>query len=44
MALKVGDQAPPFTATADDGSTSTLDQFRGRRVVLYFYTKADTAG
>lgn len=36
--------APDFTLTADDGSRVTLSDLRGRRVILYFYPKADTPG
>lgn len=44
-----GDPAPAFTATATggdygEGVTVSLDQLRGRRVVLYFYPKDDTPG
>lgn len=39
-----GDPAPDFTLPADDGSEVTLSDFRGRRVVLYFYPKDDTSG
>ena len=42
--LEVGDTAPDFTLTADDGSEVSLSDFRGRKVVLYFYPKADTPG
>jgi peroxiredoxin Q/BCP len=42
--LKTGDVAPGFTLTADDGREISLSDFRGRRVVLYFYPKADTPG
>ena len=41
---QIGDRAPDFTLTADDGSEVTLSDFRGRKVVLYFYPKADTPG
>lgn len=44
LSLKPGDPAPPFTSLADDGSTVSLDQFRGSRVILYFYPKDDTPG
>jgi len=40
----VGSAAPDFTLPADDGSTVRLNDFRGRRVVLYFYPKDDTPG
>jgi peroxiredoxin Q/BCP len=42
--LQSGDKAPEFTLTADDGREISLSDFRGRRVVLYFYPKADTPG
>jgi peroxiredoxin Q/BCP len=34
-----GQPAPDFTAKANDGSSVTLSDFRGKNVVLYFYTK-----
>ncbi|MFL7809535.1 MAG: thioredoxin-dependent thiol peroxidase [Anaerolineae bacterium] len=42
--LQVGDVAPDFTLTADDGSEVRLSDYRGHKVVLYFYPKADTPG
>ncbi len=42
--LKEGDQAPGFRCTADDGSTVSLADFKGRNLTLYFYPKADTTG
>jgi thioredoxin-dependent peroxiredoxin len=42
--VKVGDVAPDFTATTDSGATMTLADFRGKRVILYFYPKDDTSG
>jgi peroxiredoxin Q/BCP len=42
--LKVGDLAPDFTLPTDDGSTVALSDYRGKRVVLYFYPKDDTSG
>ena len=45
MAVKVGDSAPNFTLTSQDGSTVSLNDFRGKKsVVLYFYPKDDTPG
>jgi thioredoxin-dependent peroxiredoxin len=38
------DLAPDFELTADDGSTVRLSDFRGRRVILFFYPKANTSG
>ncbi len=43
-ALKVGDTAPDFEALSDSGKTIKLSDFRGQRVVLYFYPKDSTPG
>lgn len=42
MALSTGDKAPGFTLPGDSGRSVSLDAFAGRKVVLYFYPKADT--
>jgi peroxiredoxin Q/BCP len=42
--LEPGDTAPAFTLTADDGSSVSLKDFKGRRVVVYFYPAAMTPG
>jgi peroxiredoxin Q/BCP len=42
--LAVGDKAPAFTLAADGGATVSLKDFMGRKLVLYFYPKADTPG
>jgi thioredoxin-dependent peroxiredoxin len=42
--LNVGDQAPDFTVKAHTGEDISLSDFKGRRVVLWFYPKADTPG
>jgi peroxiredoxin Q/BCP len=39
-----GAQAPDFELPDQDGNPVTLSSLRGRRVVLYFYPKADTPG
>jgi len=39
-----GTPAPDFELPADDGETITLAGFKGRKLVLYFYPKADTPG
>jgi len=44
MALKAGDQAPSFKVLASNGETVSLKDFKGNRVVLYFYPKDDTPG
>lgn len=43
-ALKVGDRAPDFRVTADEGKEIALGDFRGKNVVLYFFPKAMTPG
>ncbi len=40
----VGASAPDFTATTDTGATVRLADFRGKRVILYFYPQDDTPG
>jgi peroxiredoxin Q/BCP len=42
--LKIGDSAPPFSLPADSGGTVSLDDFKGSRLVLFFFPKADTPG
>ena len=42
--LSVGTQAPDFTLPRDGGSQVSLKDFSGRKVVLYFYPRADTPG
>jgi thioredoxin-dependent peroxiredoxin len=44
MTLKAGDPAPDFALPDQDGHTVSLSGLRGRKVVLYFYPKADTPG
>jgi len=42
--IEPGDQAPDFELPDQDGRAVKLSDFRGQRVVLYFYPKADTPG
>jgi peroxiredoxin Q/BCP len=44
MRLEVGETAPAFSALDADEQTHTLKEFRGERVVLYFYPAALTPG
>jgi peroxiredoxin Q/BCP len=39
-----GDEAPAFTLQADDGREVSLSDYRGKKVVLYFYPKDGTPG
>ncbi len=42
--LEVGKRAPAFTLVDQRGKTVKLSDFKGKRVVVYFYPKADTPG
>ncbi|MDL5160245.1 thioredoxin-dependent thiol peroxidase [Actinomycetospora termitidis] len=42
--LTPGDVAPDFSLTSDTGETVSLADYRGRRVVVYFYPAANTPG
>jgi peroxiredoxin Q/BCP len=42
--LKPGDRAPQFKLPSSDGSQIRLADYRGKKVVLYFYPKDDTPG
>jgi peroxiredoxin Q/BCP len=44
MALKEGSKAPDFTLPAGAGENLKLSSLKGKKVVLYFYPKADTPG
>jgi peroxiredoxin Q/BCP len=44
MVPAVGAKAPGFTLPRDGGGTLSLAGFKGRKLVLYFYPKADTPG
>jgi peroxiredoxin Q/BCP len=42
--LKIGDKAPDFTLKSDTGTEVSLENFKGQRVVLFFFPKASTPG
>lgn len=42
--LQAGDKAPAFTGTLQDGSTVSLADYSGKRLVMFFYPKDDTPG
>ena len=42
--LKKGDQAPNFSAKDQDGNTHLLADYKGKKLVVFFYPKADTPG
>ncbi len=42
--LEIGDQAPAFTLPNDSGETTSLADYQGKRVLVYFYPRANTPG
>jgi len=42
--LKVGQKAPAFSLPRDGGGSVSLAEFKGRKLVIYFYPRADTPG
>ena len=42
--LKVGDQAPNFKAQNEKGKTISLDDYKGKKLIVFFYPKANTPG
>lgn len=41
---ETGEKAPQFTLCSDEGKKVSLSDFRGKKVVVYFYPKANTPG
>ena len=42
--LGTGDMAPDFKSTDQNGNNVKLADFKGRKLLLYFYPKAGTSG
>lgn len=42
--LSIGDKAPQFSGIDQNGETISLDQYKGKKVILYFYPKDNTPG
>ena len=42
--LEVGNKAPSFTLMGDDGKEYSLESYKGKKVLLYFYPKDNTPG
>jgi len=42
--LKIGDKAPDFRGKDQNGKEISLNDFRGKKLILYFYPKDDTPG
>jgi thioredoxin-dependent peroxiredoxin len=43
-ALRPGDKAPNFSLKNQDGTTVKLGDYKGKKLLVYFYPKADTSG
>ncbi len=44
MALTIGDKAPQFLGKNQDGKDVNINDFKGKKIVLYFYPKDNTSG
>jgi peroxiredoxin Q/BCP len=44
MALEIGRKAPAFQLPDEEGRTVKLSDFKGKRLVVFFYPKANTSG
>ncbi len=42
--LKIGDKAPSFNGLNQDGESISLDDYKGKKLILFFYPKDDTPG
>ena len=42
--LKIGDKAPNFSANDQDGNLHTLENYKGKKLIVFFYPKANTPG
>jgi peroxiredoxin Q/BCP len=42
--MEVNDKAPEFSLANEEGKPTTLKEYRGKNVVLFFYPKANTPG
>jgi thioredoxin-dependent peroxiredoxin len=42
--LKIGEKAPGFVLPSDEGEEVSLENFKGKRVLVFFYPKANTSG
>ena len=42
--LKIGDKAPNFSGTDQNGKTHSLSDYKGKKLVVFFYPKANTPG
>lgn len=42
--LRVGDKVPPFNAKDQDGNTINLSDYKGKKLIVFFYPRANTPG
>ena len=42
--IKIGGKAPDFTLKSEDGKDVSLKDFQGKRVLIFFFPKANTSG
>lgn len=42
--LKAGDKVPAFSGTTDKGETVSLEDYKGKKLIVFFYPKASTPG
>lgn len=42
--MKIGERAPDFTLEASNDTKVSLDDYKGKNIVLYFYPKDNTPG
>ena len=42
--LKISEKAPDFVLPSDEGEEVSLEKFKGKRVLVFFYPKANTTG
>lgn len=42
--LKTGDKVPAFSGTTDKGETVSLEDYKGKKLIVFFYPKASTPG
>ena len=42
--LKIGDTAPNFQSLDEAGNSTSLSDYKGKKLVLFFYPKASTPG
>jgi peroxiredoxin Q/BCP len=44
MTLEIGRKAPDFALQDEDENTVKLSDYKGKRVIIFFYPKANTSG